>query len=139
MISIQNIDGNECFKRGIVRPLNPANHHPARIIKAYKDFAKKLKFKNKIFIQNYRNSPNWKKRISLALVILAMKIKKSIQSMYQKSVVKKNIDLLSIKEVGKIHYVLSKDFITFMYNNNLHHRKNIFVVFVHNHLVQKKY
>ena len=68
-----------------------------------------------------------------------MKIKKSIQSMYQKSVVKKNIDLLSIKEVGKIHYVLSKDFITFMYNNNLHHRKNIFVVFVHNHLVQKKY
>ena len=58
LISIQNIDGNECFKRGIVRPLNPANHHPARIIKAYKDFAKKLKFKNKIFIQNYRHSPN---------------------------------------------------------------------------------
>ena len=32
-----------------------------------------------------------KKRIPLALVFLAMKIKKSIQSMHQKNVVKKNV------------------------------------------------
>ena len=33
-------------------------------------------------------------RIPLALVFLVMKIRKNIQSMYQKNVVKKNIDLL---------------------------------------------
>ena len=44
--NIQNIDDNECFKWSIVRYLNPANHHPARITKADKDFAKKLDFKD---------------------------------------------------------------------------------------------
>ena len=45
MINIQNIDDNECFKWSIVRYVNPGNHHPARITKADKDFAKKLDFK----------------------------------------------------------------------------------------------
>ena len=42
MINIQNIDDNECFKRSLVRYLNPANHHPAGITKAERDFAKRL-------------------------------------------------------------------------------------------------
>ena len=46
MINIKNIDNNECFKWSTVRYLNPANHHPARITKADKDFAKKLDFKD---------------------------------------------------------------------------------------------
>ena len=44
MINIQNIDDNECFKWSIVRYLNPAYHHPARITKAEKDLAKNLDF-----------------------------------------------------------------------------------------------
>ena len=31
LINIQNTDGNECFKCCLVRYLNPADHHPARI------------------------------------------------------------------------------------------------------------
>ena len=46
MINNQNIDDNECFKWCLVRYLNPAYHHPARITKADKDFAKGLDFKN---------------------------------------------------------------------------------------------
>ena len=46
LINIQNIDDTECFKWSIVRYLNPGNHHPARITKADKDFAKKLDFKD---------------------------------------------------------------------------------------------
>ena len=46
MINIQNIDDNECFKWYIVRYLNPADHHPARITKTDKDFAEKLDFKD---------------------------------------------------------------------------------------------
>ena len=45
LINIQNIDDNECFRLCLVRYVNPANHHPARISKADKNFAKKLDFK----------------------------------------------------------------------------------------------
>ena len=52
LINIQNIDGNECFKWCLVRYLNPTNHNPRRIAKSYKDFAKRLDFKDKISSQN---------------------------------------------------------------------------------------
>ena len=46
LMNIKNIDDNECFKWCLVRYLNPADHHLARITKADKDFAKKLDFKD---------------------------------------------------------------------------------------------
>ena len=46
LINIQNTDDNEYFKWCLVRYLNPADHHPARITKADKDFAKTLDFKD---------------------------------------------------------------------------------------------
>ena len=38
LLDIQNVDDNECFKWCLVRYLNSANHHPAKITKADKDF-----------------------------------------------------------------------------------------------------
>ena len=49
LINIQNIDDNECFKRCLVRYLNPADHKPRRITKGDKDFAKRLDFKDRKF------------------------------------------------------------------------------------------
>ena len=46
LTNFQNIDDNYCFKWSLVRYLNPANYHPARITKADKDFAKILDFKD---------------------------------------------------------------------------------------------
>ena len=46
MINIQNIADNQCFKWCLVRYLNLADHHPVRITKSDKDFAKKLDFKD---------------------------------------------------------------------------------------------
>ena len=46
LINIQNTEGNECFKRCLVRHINPADHHPARFTKADKDFAKRFDFKD---------------------------------------------------------------------------------------------
>ena len=46
LINIQNIDDNDSFKWSLVRYLNPADHHPTRITKADKDFAKKFDFKD---------------------------------------------------------------------------------------------
>ena len=46
LINIQNTDDNECFRWCLVKYLNPADHHPTRITKADKDFAKKPDFKD---------------------------------------------------------------------------------------------
>ena len=76
LINTQNIDDNDSFKWSLVRYLNPADHHPTRITKADKDFAKKFDFKDII--------TKLKKRIPSALVFLVMEIKKNMQSMHQK-------------------------------------------------------
>ena len=52
---------------------------------------------------------------------------------------KKDIDLLLIGEENKKHYVVVKDFNTFMCNHTLHRGRNIFVVIVYELLVQKTY
>ena len=73
--------------------LNMTNLHPARITKAEKHFAKKLDFKDIRFpvkIRDIRKIKK-KKKIPLTLVFLTMKIKKNIQSMYQKNVARKSM------------------------------------------------
>ena len=84
LIDIQNTDDNECFKWSIIRYLNPAYHHPARITKADKGFAKNLDFKDIKFQVYFKDIHKLVKKNPSALVFLAMKIKKNIQYMYQK-------------------------------------------------------
>ena len=91
MINIQNIDDNECFKWSIVRYLIPANQYQGRIAKAYKDLAEKLDFKDKKFLVKIRDIHKIEKKNSIDSSVLAMKIKKNMQSMYQKNVAKKNM------------------------------------------------
>ena len=57
-----------------------ANRNPARIPKADKDFAKRPEFRDIKFPVKTKTITKLKKRILLALVLLSMKIKKSIQS-----------------------------------------------------------
>ena len=75
LIKIQDIDDNECFKRSIVRCLNPADHHPARITRADKDFAKKLDFNDINFTVRVRDIHRIEKRILWVVVFLTMEIK----------------------------------------------------------------
>ena len=55
LINIQNTDNNECLKWCLIRYLNPADHHPARITKTDEDFAKMLHFKDLNFPVNIRD------------------------------------------------------------------------------------
>ena len=91
MINIQDIDGSECFKWYLVRYLNPADHHPARITKADKDFAKKLDFKDIKFPVKVKDIHKIEETNQSPLVFLIMKIKKNMQSIYQKNVVKESM------------------------------------------------
>ena len=89
MINIQNNYNNECFKWSLVRYLYPEDHHPARITKADKDFARVLYLKDIRFPVKIRDIYKIEKTNSIALAFLVMKIRKNIQSMYQKNTVKK--------------------------------------------------
>ena len=84
LINIENIDNNECFKWRIVRYLNPADSYPPRITKADIEFAKKRDFRNIELPIKIRDIYKTKKRTSLALAVLVIKIRKNIQFMYQK-------------------------------------------------------
>ena len=64
--------------------LNPIDQNRRRITKAAKDFAKKIDFKGIKFLVKIRDIHRTGKRIPSTLVFLVMKIKKNIQSIYQK-------------------------------------------------------
>ena len=79
----------KCFKSSIVRYLNPANHHPARITKTEKGFGKKLDFKDMNFPVKIRDIHKIEKHNSISISVFGYENKENIQSMYQKNVVKK--------------------------------------------------
>ena len=95
--------------------LHPADHHPAKITKAEKDLARKLDFKDIKFPVKIRDIHKIKKHNFITISVLIVKIRKNTQSMYKNRCEKKNILLYFILgEKGKKHYVLIKDFNTFM-------------------------
>ena len=60
--------------------------------------------------------------------------------MYQKLFCEeKHVDLFLIGKEGKIHYVLIKDFDSFVYDHTLHRERKLFFVIFYMLLVQKKY
>ena len=85
------IDDNKCFTWSLVRYLNPVDHNPKRITNADKYFAMTLDFKGIKFPAKFRDIYKIEKRIPLGLEVLVMKIRKNIQLMYQKDVMKKNM------------------------------------------------
>ena len=139
MINTQNIDDNECFKWSIFRYLNPTNHHPARITKADKDFAKKLDCKDVKFPVKIRDIHKIEKKNYIGISVFGYENKEK-HPIYvsNKRCEEKHADLLLIGEEDKRHYVLIKDFITFIYDHTLHGKK-IFLVIVYKLFVQKKY
>ena len=118
MINIQNIDDHECFKRRIVRYLNPVDGNLARVIFNFKD----IKFPVKIWDIHKSGKKN-----SIDISVFGNKNKEKYPIYVPKKCFEENhIDLLFIGEEGKKHYVLIKDFKTFMYNHTLHRRRNQF-------------
>ena len=71
LINIQNTDDNECFKWCLVKYLNLADHHPARITKVDKNSEKRLDFKDIKFPVKTRHIH----RFILALAFFVMKTK----------------------------------------------------------------
>ena len=88
----------------MVKYLNPANHQPVRITKTDKEFENTHDFSDIKFPVKIRDIQK-----------IYKKKKNSIEQGCEEKLV-----LLLIGEERKRHYVLIKDFNTFMYNHTLH-------------------
>ena len=91
MINIKNTDDNECFKWSIVRYLNPADDHSAKIAKADNDFAKKLDFKGIKFPVKIRNIHKIEKNNSIGISVFGYENKEKHPFYVSQNVVKKNM------------------------------------------------
>ena len=117
MINNQNTDYNECFKWCLIRYLNPADHHPARITKSDKNFTKTLDFKDIKFPVKTRNIHKIEKKTSIGISIFGYenKVKYPIY-VSKKCCEDKHADLLLIGEGRKKDYVHIKDFSICVYD-----------------------
>ena len=77
LIIIQNIYDNECFKWCLVRYFNPAGHNPRRIIKADKNFAKILDFKDTKFPVKIRGILKIEKNSSIGVSVFGYENKEN--------------------------------------------------------------
>ena len=105
--------------------VHPAHRNPAKITNAEKDFPKKHDFKNKYFPVKVRDIRKIEKKNSID--INAFGYEKYPIYLSKTCCEEKHTDILLIGEEGKRHYVLIKDFNTFMYNHTLHREKKSFL------------
>ena len=126
VINIQNIDDNECFKWNLVRYLHPVDHHPARITKTDKSFAKKLDFKDIKFPVKVRDISKIEKKNSISICVLGYENKEKHPIYVSKKCEEKHVDLLLTGKEGERHHVLIKGFQTFMCSHTLHRGRKHF-------------
>ena len=127
LINIQNIDDNECFEWSLVRYLNHADHHLARTTKNWQRFCQKAWFKHKKFPVKIRDIHRIEEKNSISISVFSCENKeKHPISVSKKCCEEKHVDFLVTGEEGKRHYVVIKDFNTFMYDHSLHCEKKHF-------------
>ena len=103
-------------------------HNPRGITKADKDFAKKLDFKNIKFPVKIRDIHKIEKMNSIGISVFGYENKEKHPTCISKQCCEeKHVDLLLIGGGEKNHYVLIKDFNTFMYDHSLHRGKKTFL------------
>ena len=119
--------------------LNPANHYPTRITNTNNDSAKKLDFKDLKFPVKISDIYKIEEKIPSALMILTMKIRKNIQSMYLKNLAKKNVltyywqegekntmflSMISADSCMINHYIVEENSLSFLFTC-IHYTRNV--------------
>ena len=116
MINIENIDDNWLFKWSIVRYLNPTDYNSRKITKGNINFPKKRNFEDITFPVKIRQ--NWKKNSICIFFFENENKEKHPIYVSKKCCEEKHVYLLLTGE--KKHYVLVKNFNTFMYDHTSH-------------------
>ena len=124
-ISIKNKD-NECFRWCHIRFLNPQKTTPQRINRVDKQMINDLNYDGINFPVSQKHYNKVKKQNSIRINVFGYEKGQPIPIHISKEESEDQINLLLITKDEKKHYILIKDFNSFMYNQSKHKERKHF-------------
>ena len=124
LINIKNKD-NECFRWCHIRKINPQDKYPERVKKVDREMVKKLDYSDISFPVSQKDYNKVERKNGIRVNIFGYENKQPYPIYVSKERFKEELNLLLIEEDGNKHYVLIKDFNSFMVKHSKHKgRKN---------------
>ena len=128
LINIKNKD-EECFRWCHIRHLNPQTEHPERIKKEDKQSIEGLNYEGIEFPISQKHYNKVEKQNSIRINVFGYEDGQPFPIHISKETFEDQMNLLLITKDGKKHYVLIKDFNTFMYNQSKHKERKHFCMY----------
>ena len=128
LINIKNKD-NECFRWCHIRHLNPQIEHPERIKKGDKQMINELNYDGIAFPVTRKQYNKIETQNSIRINVFGYENGQPFPIHISKEAFKDQMNLLLITKDEKKHYVLIKDFNSFMYNQTKHKNKKHFCLY----------
>ena len=125
LINMKNED-NECFRWCHIRHLNPQNKDPQRIKKSDKEYVKNLDYSGIEFPVTTKQYNKIEKQNEININVFGYENKQPYPIFVSKEKYEDCINLLLITENENKHYVLIKDFNSFMFNKTKHKERKHF-------------
>ena len=125
LINIKNQD-NECFRWCHIRMVNPTNKHPERVKKEDKEMIEKLDYSGIEFPISKKDYNKIEKKNGIRVNVFGYENKQPFPIHISKEDFKMELNLLLLDSDGKKHYVLIKDFNSFMFKQTEHKSKKNF-------------
>ena len=128
LINMKNKD-DECFRWCHIRHLNPQKKDPQRIKKEDKRLIGELNYEGIEFPVSQKQYNKIETQNSIRINVFSYEKEQPFPIHISKEKFEDQINLLLITEDKKKHYVLIKDFNTFMYNQTKHKNKKHFYMY----------
>ena len=125
LINIKNQD-NECFRWCHIRMLNPMDKHPERVKKEDKEMIEKLDYSGIEFPISKKDYNKIEKKNGIRVNVFGYENKQPYPIHISKEDFKMELNLLLLESDGNKHYVLIKDFNSFMFKQTKHKSKKNF-------------
>ena len=128
LINMKNED-DECFRWCHIRHLNPQTEHSERIKKEDKKMINELNYEGVDFPTSQKHYNKVEKQNNIRINVFGYEDRQPYPIHISKEKFEDQMNLLLITEDEKKHYVLIKDFNTFMYNQTKHRNKKHFCMY----------
>ena len=128
LINMKNED-EECFRWCHIRHLNPQIKYPERIKKEDKKMINELNYDGIDFPLSQKHYNKVEKQNSIRIIVFGCEDGQPFPIYISKETFKDQMNLLLITKDEKKHYILIKDFNTFMYNQLKHKERKHFCMY----------
>ena len=128
LINMKNKD-NECFRWCHIRHLNPQDKDPQRIKKTDKQYIEKLDYSSIEFPVTVKQINKIEKQNNICINLFGYEEKQKFPIYISKEKYQDHMELLLITEGENKHYVLTKDFNKFMFNQTKHEHRKYFCMY----------